>query len=152
MIRPTMMGLRASEKIRYIEQTCGWKPQASCWYLVCWKAHGSKCIFDRERVTTRPATHTHTYTHSPRLLFKSEIILIWNLCVVQKSWQCVTYMKYVIPWISNDYCVKRNIKGTHMKHNMKCVEGQLWWRHPPHLCTCRFLSNHGCRYCILTLY
>ncbi len=32
-------------------------------------------------------------------------------------------MKYVIPWISNDYCVKRNIKGTHMKRNMKCVEG-----------------------------
>lgn len=55
------------------------------------------------------ATH---FTHPEKLLFEPEIILIWTLCVVHKSWQCLTYMKYVIPSISNDYCVKRNIKGT----------------------------------------
>lgn len=55
------------------------------------------------------ATH---FTHPEKLLFEPEMILIWTLCVVHKSWQCLTYMKYVIPSISNDYCVKRNIKGT----------------------------------------
>lgn len=80
---------------------------ASCWCLVCLKAHGSKCIFWQRMDKNCLDAH---FTHPEKLLFKPEIILIWTLCVVHESWQCLTYMKYVIPSISNDYCVKRNMK------------------------------------------
>lgn len=51
---------------------------------------------------------------------------------VQKSWQCVTYMTYVIPWISiNEHVLEKYKRGTLAKHYERCVEGLIWWRHPP---------------------
>lgn len=72
--RDRFKGIR---EIKHIEQTCWWKPQISCWYLVCWKAHGSKCIFDREWVKNRPATHTHTHTQTHSKSYCLNLKLFW---------------------------------------------------------------------------
>lgn len=56
---------------------------------------------------------SYTHTNEQRSLFKSKFSDILNfMCGPEVLTMCDIY-KYVIPSISNGYCVQRNIKGTH---------------------------------------